>query len=412
MLFQVSREHIGGIISPLLSGMFEKNITLSNFLFKEKIMENLQKLVAISSNQNGDEIINYIKNTLEGNVKELKILENKQTKNKSIIIGINTYLIESRPIILSGHLDTVSPDLGQYKTNPYLLTKKGDNFYGLGSIDMKSFTAIILDRLEELKALPFPVIACLTTDEETDVFCITDIINKLQELKIKPRFTIVGEPTSRKVVNVSNSCSDIELTFYGKACHSSMPQNGVNAICAMAKFISFIEKNQKLYKTLTSNAGVISGGEVSNKVADKACLRFDIRSSSMKEINDFNKDLVRKIDGLKREYPGLKVEMKKLLYMPPLANSDNKKIEKLAKSFSLEMGEFSGGCEAGYYTAYSGDAIIFGVGDLKLAHKPNEYVNKKEYDAYSEMFIDLLREVDKVYDISKQDYLKNNNLKK
>jgi len=366
-------------------------------------MENLQKLVAIKSDEKGDEIINYLKNTLEGSVKELKILENMKTKNKSIIIGINTYLFECQPIVLSGHLDTVSPDVEKYDTDPYKLVKKGDNYYGLGSIDMKSFTAIILDRLEELKALPFPVIACLTTDEETDVFCVTDVINKLKELKVKPRFTIVGEPTALKIMNVSNSCSDIELTFYGKACHSSVPQNGINAICAMAKFVSFVEERQKNYETLTSSVGVISGGEVTNKVADKATLKFDIRSSSMEEIKGFEEDIEREIEAIKSEYDGLKVEMKKLLYMPPLANSDNKKIKKLAKSFSLEMGEFSGGCEAGYYSAYSGDAIIFGVGDLNLAHKPNEYVNKKEYEAYSKIFIDFLKKADKLYEKVRED---------
>ena len=49
----------------------------------------------------------------------------------------------------------------------------------------------------------------------------------------------------------------------------------MNAICACAKIVQFNEEKQLSYH-LTSNCGVIKGGEVTNKVPDYAELNFDI----------------------------------------------------------------------------------------------------------------------------------------
>ena len=61
--------------------------------------------------------------------------------------------------------------------------------------------------------------------------------------------------------------------------------------------------------------------------------------------------------------------------------------------FSLQENKFVGGCEAGYYQALGGDAIVFGVGDLTLAHKPNEYLVLDEFERYSKRFLKLLKAI-------------------
>lgn len=79
--------------------------------------------------------------------------------------------------------------------------------------------------------------------------------------------------------------------------------------------------------------------------------------------------------------------MKKSLNIFPLAKQDSNAINKLPKTFNLEEDEFVGGCEAGYYQELGGDSILFGVGNLNLAHKPNEYVDINEFETYNNMFI-------------------------
>ena len=150
-------------------------------------MENLKNLIEINSYENKDKIINFLKNYFTGKVEEVKVVKNSQNNNKNLIVGINTHLKDVNPIVLSGHIDTVTPDFEKYNTNPLELVEIGGKCYGLGSIDMKSFVAVIMDKLEEIKKINFPIIMCLTIDEETDFFGIKTVISELKNLNIKPR---------------------------------------------------------------------------------------------------------------------------------------------------------------------------------------------------------------------------------
>ena len=261
---------------------------------------------------------------------------------------------------------------------------------------MKSFTAVILDNLEKIKSLNVPIVLALTTDEETKMQSIKLVIKKLKELDIKPKLTIVGEPTNGEFCLSSSFGDEFVVKFFGKSAHSSKISQGVNAICACAKLVQFIEKTQKKYN-LTSNCGKISGGEVVNKVPDYAQLSFDIRAIDVMEIEKFINEISLYIENLKNEYNGLKVEMIKTFSVLGLDETKNDKIQKIANELGIKTNTFSGGCEAGYYKEYSGDALIFGVGDLSLAHKPNEYVVVDEYNDYCKKIIDVLSKIKKYY---------------
>lgn len=359
------------------------------------MLEKLEKLVNIRSDENCDLILEFIKNELVNKVEEVKIFGESK---KVLIAGINTNLKNITPIILAGHIDTVKANEQLYDTIPYKLTIINDKAYGLGTIDMKSFTAVVLDQLEEIKKIDYPIVFALTSDEETELISIKFLIETLKKLNIKPNFTIVGEPTSLKFKLCSNACYKYKVKFYGKACHSSVLSQGINAICACAKFVTFIEENQKKYK-LTSNCGVIKGGEVVNKVPDYAELEFEIRSICPDDVNQFVLEINEFIKLLTQQYGDLRVKTVNPLAIPAFNKLESKKILSIAQELELDVGSFSGGCEAGYYTQYTGDAAIFGVGDIALAHKPNEFVNVNEYKLYSTKLISLLQCLTKYYPI-------------
>ena len=60
-------------------------------------MKNLLELVRIKSNQDEKEMIEFLKLKLKDKVEEIKILENKQDKKKSILVGVNTTLKDVCP---------------------------------------------------------------------------------------------------------------------------------------------------------------------------------------------------------------------------------------------------------------------------------------------------------------------------
>lgn len=353
-------------------------------------MENLKNLIKINSYENKDEIINYLNNYFKGKVQEINIVKNKENTNKSIIIGLNTKLKDINPIVLSGHIDTVNPDFDKYDTNPLDLVQINGKAYGLGSIDMKSFTTVIMDNLSALKSINYPMILCLTTDEETDLLCIKNVIQQLKDLNIKPAFTIVGEPTNSQFNTTAKGCFEYIVEVFGKSCHSSMVDKGINAINILAKLITFIEQKQTEYLDLTSNCAIISGGSIVNRVPDYAKLVFDVRTLQT-DINVFINAVQQKINELTKQYTGCNITLKQTLDIMPLKRQNEQYITNLAGQLNVAISDFSGGCEAGYYQNYSGDAIIFGVGDIALAHKPNEYVIVSEYKQYSQQLLKLIK---------------------
>lgn len=356
----------------------------------------LNELVSIRSDGECESILKYIENKLKEKAEEIIYVKNKEDNKSNIIIGINTKLKDINPVVLSGHIDTVGADEEKYVTNPYNLVIKEGKAYGLGIIDMKCFTSSVIDIIDFLKNYSYPIVLALTTDEETNLYGINSIINKFKELNIKPRFTLIGEPTSFEIKSVSNGCFEYKVEVYGKSCHSSTPQNGVNSICVLAKLVTYIEELCKKYNNLTMSCDLINGGTIINRVPDYATMSFDIRTISMESYNEVLSCVKNKIKQLEEEYK-CKIDLNNTLKIPPLTGVNKDNIEMLSQKLGLNVGLFNGGCEAGYYEQYCGEAILFGVGDLSLAHKPNEYMIIEDYEKYNKILVELLDEIKSIY---------------
>ena len=50
---------------------------------------------------------------------------------------------------------------------------------------MKAFTAVIWGKIREIRQLNYPIVLALTTDEETNLNCVNNMVKKLKELNIK-----------------------------------------------------------------------------------------------------------------------------------------------------------------------------------------------------------------------------------
>ena len=360
-----------------------------------KELKILKDLVSIRSDNDEKKVLSYIEETLKGKVEEIKYVKSDNGK-ENIMIGINTKLKDIEPVVLSGHIDTVNADEKEYLTNPYDLIIKEGKAYGLGVIDMKCFTSSVIDLIDKLKNYNYPIVLALTTDEETQLKGIESIIENLKENNIKPKFTIIGEPTNMKVNNISNGCFEYKVEVYGKSCHSSTPQNGINSICILARLITYIEELSNNYDDLVMNSNLISGGTIINRIPDYATMSFDIRTTNIDNYKEVINFIESEIKELEKEYKTI-IKITKELEIPPLSCKNKMNIESLCSSLNLEIENFSGGCEAGYYENYSGDAILFGVGDLSLAHKPNEYMLIEDYEKYNEIFLNLLDKVGQIY---------------
>lgn len=358
-----------------------------------KYLEELVSIKSFSTDEN-KEIIDYLIEKFTPYSTEILKVQNSFDKRESLVIGLNTPLKNTKnAIIRAGHIDTVIADEKAYQTNPYNLTIKNGKAYGLGSIDMKSFFAVILNNIEKLKSLKTPIIIIATGDEETTLGGAEAVKEKLISLGIVPKCSIVGEPTSSKICSKSKSCYEYQVDITGLSCHSSNPKNGANANYPLAKLVLLIESLAFKYPQTTTSCNVLQGGEKVNIISNKATMLFDIRTFNQKYADKIIEKIEKYSSKLAKKDPKIKIEVTKVLGIPLLEKKNPALIEQLKKEFSLEEKDFVGGCEAGYYQAIGGDAFVFGVGDLSLAHKPNEFAEISEFEKYNEMFIKLIEKL-------------------
>ena len=195
-----------------------------------------------------------------------------------------------KPIILSGHTDTV-PVSKSWSTDPFQATVKGDKLYGRGSCDMKGFIACTLAfaPIYAETNLNRDIHFCFTFDEETACLGAPILIEELKKRNIQDGICIIGEPTKMKIIDAHKGCYEYTTYFEGLAGHSSAPHKGVSAVEFAARYANkLIELREELKKRApkgsifdppfsTLQVGGIFGGIAHNVIADKCHINWETR---------------------------------------------------------------------------------------------------------------------------------------
>ena len=303
-----------------------------------------------------------------------------------------------KPIILSGHTDTV-PVSKSWSTDPFKATIKGDKLYGRGSCDMKGFIACtlafapIFSKIELNRDIHFS----FTFDEETACLGAPILIEELKRRKIKDGICIVGEPTKMKIIDAHKGCYEYTTYFEGLAGHSSMPHKGVSAVEFASRYANkLIELREELKKRAPKNSifdppfstlqvGGIFGGIAHNVIADKCHVDWETRPV-VKEDGVF---LNQKIDEyannvllkeMKKIFPDAKITKKIIGEVAGFDRVINSEACELVSSLtgdnSREVVSF--GTEAGLFQEVGISTVVCGPGSIEQAHKVDEYIELSE----------------------------------
>jgi acetylornithine deacetylase len=133
-----------------------------------------------------------------------------------------------------------------------------------------------------------------TCDEESTALGVVALTSywqagchKSQLLKDKPMGAIVAEPTDLDVVVAHRGVTRFRIHTRGRACHSSDPKQGVNAIYRMAKVLRVLEEYAEVLSSsvqphplcggATLSVGRIEGGISVNVVPDHCAIEIDRR---------------------------------------------------------------------------------------------------------------------------------------
>lgn len=203
----------------------------------------------------------------------------------------------NKPTLLwDAHQDTV-PVEGM-TVEPFRAKIEQGRVYGRGACDVKGAMAAMLWAFRRLciekKSLPYNLVMSCTCDEESTALGVVDLATywqmgtrKSRLLNSKPMGAVVAEPTDLDVVVAHRGVTRFRIHTRGRACHSSDPKQGINAIYRMAKVLQALEEYADvLTKSVTPHplcggatisVGRIEGGISVNVVPDHCAIEIDRR---------------------------------------------------------------------------------------------------------------------------------------
>ncbi|XVX21499.1 M20 family metallopeptidase [Actinomycetota bacterium] len=147
-------------------------------------------------------------------------------------------------VALNGHLDTVGV---AGMAEPFAPRIDGDRLLGRGAADMKSGVAVLVTTAERLVAQGAPVrpLLALVADEEDASLGSEAVIAALAERRLVPDVCVITEPTDNALAASLRGFAVAEVTFTGRAAHSSQPAEGVNAIAHLGRFLCEVEERDR-----------------------------------------------------------------------------------------------------------------------------------------------------------------------
>jgi acetylornithine deacetylase len=308
-------------------------------------------------------------------------------------------------IVLSGHSDVVPVDGQDWQSDPFALTERNGRFYGRGTCDMKGFIACVLDWLPAALAahragrLQQPIAFALSYDEEVGCLGVPRLVDDLVQRGVAVAGCIIGEPTCMRPVIAHKGIAHFRCRVLGRAAHSSLTPQGVNAIEYAARLISHIRKladaesqfgkTRPLYDVpyATLQTGTIRGGTATNIVPRDCEFVFECRwlpgeplERYIASIRDYAATL---IEEMRQIAPEADIEFEQLVECQPFEAPDHGAligyIEELCAGADARAVAYT--TEAGCFSSAGFPSVVVGPGSIEQAHKPDEYIEIEQLDA-------------------------------
>lgn len=288
-------------------------------------------------------------------------------------------------LILSGHTDTVPFNESSWQYAPLALTENNQRFYGLGTADMKSFFALIIEAVIPLLNENFnePLIILATADEESSMSGARALVHSSLPIA---RAAIIGEPTNLKPIHMHKSIMMNSIKITGQSGHSSNPALGKNAldamhdvITALKTFRSELAKNHQHpafeVAVPTLNLGCIHGGDNPNRICHSCELHFDFRGLPHMKNIDIKQQILEKIQPIATNH-AIELQFEELFEGVEAfqQNQDTElvKVTEKLTGYGAEAVAFA--TEAPFLKQLGIDTIILGPGSIDQAHQPDEYI--------------------------------------
>ena len=402
-------------------------------------MNNYSSIIDSTVNDMREEIILFIQNLVqspslandENDVQKIILNKLESLQLKSEIIPVNFDSIKDHPafsddgfspdsrinvignwnknmkgksLILNGHVDVVpTGSKTLWDDSPWSGKIKDDRIYGRGSCDMKSGLASGILAVQVLKTIGFEpngnvMIQSVVGEESGGCGTLTNIVKGY-----RGDAAVILEPTSLKLCPIQSGALTFRLTIPGQATHAAMRWDGISAIEKFNIINQSIIELEKERHSLFSveyyespdrvapiNIGTIKGGEWHSTVPDSVIVEGRLGVFPGEPVSDARTTFSNHIIKVSNSDPWLKnnppiIEWFEGQFESGQTDIDHSIINHLKEAYNNVNNSnpiiegVTYGSDLRLFTNHADiPALLFGPGDVRLAHSANEYVEIEE----------------------------------
>ncbi|MFT3863242.1 MAG: acetylornithine deacetylase [Solirubrobacterales bacterium] len=290
-------------------------------------------------------------------------------------------------LLLAAHGDVVDVAGQDWSADPFTMRVMAGRLYGRGCVDMKGFLALMVAAARRASdtGLRAPLHLTVSHDEELGCAGIEPLLRHLESGGIAAPLAgvVVGEPTRMRVVDRHKGKVALALRLTGRAAHSSTPAEGINAVRAAARVVVALDDLQATIADehrdpsfgiphATIGIGPIAGGVALNVVPDSCDLKLEVRLISGQSVEAMVERIVAVAETAAGE---AELSVARIAAYPPLEpRADSTWTRQVAKLTGCGLGDaVDFGSEAGLYKErLACEVVVFGPGDMRLAHAADE----------------------------------------
>jgi acetylornithine deacetylase len=311
-------------------------------------------------------------------------------------------------VILSGHLDVVPPgDLATWTADPWGAEIRDGRLYGRGACDMKGGVASILGAVRalgtsgDMERLDGELMVALVPSEEDGGQGTLAAIRAGATADL----AIITEPSNLDVVVAHAGAITFRLTVPGRAAHASQRREGISALDKLFVLTRGLEADETRRNTAETDPlmtalglpyptiiGIVGGGDWASTVLDRVTAdgRYGVRLGQ--SAADAEADLRAAIaaacaaDDFLREHPatveitGGRFGSARVPSDHPLPTGLADVAEAISGRRPALLGEPYGADMQMFVNVGGTPCVIFGPGDVRVAHSADEFVPLDEVE--------------------------------
>lgn len=303
----------------------------------------------------------------------------------------------SKPVVcFQAHMDTV--DVEGMTIDPFGGEVKDGFLYGRGACDVKGpMAALIVAYIEwyaHVDRRPFDLVFLATMGEETGTLGA----RYFAESGFHIDNMIVSEPTSLQPVVGHKGVWRFSLETFGRAAHSSMPEQGENAVDKMVEALAFVrEKVQPPFESDPGNTlsvTMVHGGSTVNIIPDYCRADFDARFFHAEKIDHCRSLLESNGYGAQfneiQNYPAY-------ISRPDSITRKNLELALKNRRIDFEPKQEPWYSDAGPLSNAGIDTVVWGPGDIRDAHTKDEKISVEQLRTAKSVLLEFLAVTEEYY---------------